>query len=418
MLLVGQYDSPFVRRVAVSLRLQGISYEHCTLSVFADAQAMRRINPLGRIPSLRLDDGETLIDSAAILDWLDETVGPERALLPAQGAARRRGLRQMALATGIVDKVGQATYERLLRPAERQWPEWIERCRLQGMSALDALEADTERGLAVRQQDHAAGHHRHLHDDLYRARPIRACSRAAAGRSCERSPTAARPCPSSSPPAPRNTCCLLRPEPLARVRLRPGRSPAPQLRWTLRPRSDRCPISAPWHELAARLVDVATGRNSRRPRDPRRPLGERPFGRDHPGAPTSRSPAGASPICGPDARHAIGEDDKNRRGGGPLPRAGLVRRPHACRERHGDGDRVRPRGAAARHDLDVRRPARDRERAGPPRCSPDARRGGGAPRRQRLRPDALLRAERPGPRACGRAHWVPPRWPRPWAGPA
>ncbi len=52
----------------------------------------------------------------------------------------------MALATGIVDKVGQATYERLLRPAERQWPEWIERCRLQGMSALDALEADTSEG--------------------------------------------------------------------------------------------------------------------------------------------------------------------------------------------------------------------------------------------------------------------------------
>ncbi len=146
MLLVGQYDSPFVRRVAVSLRLLGLPYEHCTLSVFADAEAMRRINPLGRIPSLRLDDGEMLIDSAAILDWLDETAGPERALLPAHGSARRRALRQMALATGIIDKVGQATYERLLRPRERQWPEWIARCRLQATSGLEALEAEAGEG--------------------------------------------------------------------------------------------------------------------------------------------------------------------------------------------------------------------------------------------------------------------------------
>ena len=53
--------------------------------MFADFDAMRAINPLGRIPSLVLDDGEVLIDSAAILDWLDQTVGPERALLPPPG---------------------------------------------------------------------------------------------------------------------------------------------------------------------------------------------------------------------------------------------------------------------------------------------------------------------------------------------
>ena len=89
MILVGQYDSPYVRRVAVSLRVLGFAYEHDTRSVFADFDAMREVNPLGRIPSLVLDDGEVLIDSAAILDWLDQTVGPERALLPATGPARR-----------------------------------------------------------------------------------------------------------------------------------------------------------------------------------------------------------------------------------------------------------------------------------------------------------------------------------------
>jgi len=80
MILVGQYDSPYVRRVAISLRILGSAYEHGTRSVFADFDAMRRINPLGRIPSLVLPGGETPIDSTAILDWLDETVGPERAL--------------------------------------------------------------------------------------------------------------------------------------------------------------------------------------------------------------------------------------------------------------------------------------------------------------------------------------------------
>ena len=71
MILVGQYDSPFVRRVAVSLRVLGFSYEHDTRSVFGDFDAMRQVNPLGRIPSLVLDGGEVLIDSTAILDWFD-----------------------------------------------------------------------------------------------------------------------------------------------------------------------------------------------------------------------------------------------------------------------------------------------------------------------------------------------------------
>jgi glutathione S-transferase len=50
MILVGQYDSPYVRRVAISLRVQGFAYEHDTRSVFGDFDALRRINPLGRIP--------------------------------------------------------------------------------------------------------------------------------------------------------------------------------------------------------------------------------------------------------------------------------------------------------------------------------------------------------------------------------
>jgi len=143
MILIGQYDSPFVRRVAVSLRVLGFEYQHDTRSVFGDFDAMRRLNPLGRIPSLVLDDGEILIDSAAILDWLDQSVGPERALIPPTGPERRQVLRRMALATGVIDKAGAATYERLIRPSAYRWPEWIERCRTQATGGVEALAAES-----------------------------------------------------------------------------------------------------------------------------------------------------------------------------------------------------------------------------------------------------------------------------------
>lgn len=142
MILVGQYDSPFVRRVAVSLRVLGYAYEHDQRSVFGDFDSMRQTNPLGRIPSLVLDGGEVLIDSAAILDWLDQQVGPARALVPPAGPARQRALHLVALATGVVDKFGAAAYERIIRPTAFRWPEWIARCRTQGQGALAALAAE------------------------------------------------------------------------------------------------------------------------------------------------------------------------------------------------------------------------------------------------------------------------------------
>ena len=146
MILVGQYDSPFVRRVAISLHVLELPFTRNAISVFGDADAMRAINPLGRIPSLVLDDGEVVIDSAAILDHLDEQVGPARALLPVSGAARRQALRIIALASGAIDKAGAIVYERTLRPPEKQHAPWQERCRIQLASALAALEAAVPQG--------------------------------------------------------------------------------------------------------------------------------------------------------------------------------------------------------------------------------------------------------------------------------
>jgi glutathione S-transferase len=99
MILIGQYDSPFVRRVAIALRLYGLAFEHWPWSTFGDADKIAPYNPLRRVPTLVLDDGEALIESTIILDYLDELVGAEKAMLPRSGVERRRHLRICALAS-------------------------------------------------------------------------------------------------------------------------------------------------------------------------------------------------------------------------------------------------------------------------------------------------------------------------------
>lgn len=140
MILIGQYDSPFVRRVAIAMHLYGLDYEHRTWSTFGDAERIAPFNPLIRVPTLVLDNGESLVESGAILDHLDETVGPDRALIPRAGAPRRQALRVVGLATGLADKSVSLLYERLLhQPASAVW---MERCQTQIAGVLAALEAD------------------------------------------------------------------------------------------------------------------------------------------------------------------------------------------------------------------------------------------------------------------------------------
>jgi glutathione S-transferase len=140
MFLIGQYDSPFVRRVAIAMRLYGLAFEHRPWSTFGDADKIAPYNPLRRVPTLVLDDGEALIDSTAILDHLDELVGPDKAMIAANGAKRRRQLRTIALATGLGDKSVSLIYERVLR--KEQLALWVERCSAQISGVLDVLEKE------------------------------------------------------------------------------------------------------------------------------------------------------------------------------------------------------------------------------------------------------------------------------------
>jgi glutathione S-transferase len=140
MILIGQYDSPYVRRVAIALTLHGFAFEHRPWSVWADAERIAAYNPMRRVPTLVLEGGEVLIESAAILDALDEMAGPGRAMLPASGPERRRALKVSALGSGLADKAVSLLYEGFLHEAPS--PVWIDRCRAQIADVLGALEAD------------------------------------------------------------------------------------------------------------------------------------------------------------------------------------------------------------------------------------------------------------------------------------
>jgi glutathione S-transferase len=140
MILIGMFDSPFVRRVAVSMKLLGVEFEHRNWSVGKDFELIRQYNPLGRVPTLVPTQGDALIESNAILDFLDERAGPERALLPRSGKDRRDALRIMAVATGAAEKGVTQLYEIVFRPAEKRYPPWTDRCATQMHAALAELD--------------------------------------------------------------------------------------------------------------------------------------------------------------------------------------------------------------------------------------------------------------------------------------
>jgi len=140
MMLIGQYDSPFVRRVGIALTTYGLAFEHQPWSTFGDADAIAKFNPLRRVPTLVLDDGTVLVESLAILEFLDEMVGPAAATLARTGAQRRDLLRISGFAAGAAEKAVSLLYERVLR--EAAFPMWVERCRAQVAETLDLLEAE------------------------------------------------------------------------------------------------------------------------------------------------------------------------------------------------------------------------------------------------------------------------------------
>ena len=139
MILIGMYDSPFTRRVAISLSLLGYLFEHRAWSVGADFDRIREYSPLGRVPVLVLDSGAVLTESAAILDWLEHEPGGA-LLLPAGGDGRREAMRLMGLASGAADRCVAGVLERIFHPPEHRSEALLARGRVQVEGALAALD--------------------------------------------------------------------------------------------------------------------------------------------------------------------------------------------------------------------------------------------------------------------------------------
>lgn len=141
MQLIGMLDSPYVRRVAVSLQLLGLPFEHRPVSVFRHFDEFRRINPVVKAPSLICDDGLVLMDSSLILEYAESFPAKRRSLVPADAGALQRDLYLVGLALAACEKSVQIVYERQLRPAEKVHAPWVERVSGQLLAACAGLEA-------------------------------------------------------------------------------------------------------------------------------------------------------------------------------------------------------------------------------------------------------------------------------------
>ena len=141
MKLIGMLDSPYVRRVAVSLQLLGLDFDHQSLSVFRTFADFQKINPVVKAPTLLCDDGETIMDSTLILEYAEALARP-RTLMPSALKELQRELRLIGLALAAMEKSVQIVYERGLRPPEKLHEPWVNRITGQLLAAYGELESE------------------------------------------------------------------------------------------------------------------------------------------------------------------------------------------------------------------------------------------------------------------------------------
>ncbi len=145
MKLIGMLDSPYVRRVAICLKLLKLEFEHEAISVFRTYDQFARINPVVKAPTLIADNGQTVMDSTVILQYLATLAGPNQRLFPTRPETALRTAHLTGLALAACEKTVQIVYERNLRPVEKQHEPWIDRVSTQ----LSAAYAELERDLAA-----------------------------------------------------------------------------------------------------------------------------------------------------------------------------------------------------------------------------------------------------------------------------
>jgi glutathione S-transferase len=153
MKLIGMLDSPYVRRVAICLKLMKLDFEHESISVFSTYDQFAKINPVVKAPTLIAGDGRCVMDSTVILQYVATLAGPEQCLFPTRPDDALRAARLTGLALAACEKTVQIVYERNLRPAEKQHEPWVERVRAQLLAAYAELEREVAASALPVQQD-------------------------------------------------------------------------------------------------------------------------------------------------------------------------------------------------------------------------------------------------------------------------
>jgi glutathione S-transferase len=142
MILRSNPASPFGRKVKICAALAGLSdrIQISEADTNDPAEPLRRQNPLGKIPALVLEDGQTLFDSRVIVEYLDHLAGGG-VLIPA-GESRFAALRLQALCDGLCDAALLQVYEGRWRTPERHEARWLEHQAGKVARTLAVLEAE------------------------------------------------------------------------------------------------------------------------------------------------------------------------------------------------------------------------------------------------------------------------------------
>jgi glutathione S-transferase len=142
MRLIGMLDSPYVRRVAISLEALGIDFVHEPVSVFATFEKFKSINPIVKAPTLVLDNGEILMDSSLILQFIERTNSNGKSLWSDNNLQLQREFKCVGVALAACDKAVQYVYDTKLKPESAHHQPWLDRVMGQIVAALSLLELE------------------------------------------------------------------------------------------------------------------------------------------------------------------------------------------------------------------------------------------------------------------------------------
>lgn len=144
MILYGRDLSPFARRVAIWCELQDRPAERRKLMVSGpEWEEIKKVSPQGRVPILTDEAGKPMIETWAIIDWLEDTAPDGKRLIPRTGEARREVMQRMAFASSTAEKGVTLVSEKNRRDEALRVAAVIERLEGQITAGLEAIEAMT-----------------------------------------------------------------------------------------------------------------------------------------------------------------------------------------------------------------------------------------------------------------------------------